>query len=67
MAAQCCPMAKCFFCGRVTVMYVAGEPVCLECSEIIDSGKKPGRREEKETPQDGLCKTSRMAASGRRD
>jgi len=37
-------MSACFYCGKPTVIYHAGEPVCIECSEMIDAGKRPVKR-----------------------
>lgn len=38
-------MAKCFFCKEDTRLYHAGSPVCIACSDVLDSGKKPPKRE----------------------
>jgi hypothetical protein len=34
-------MAKCKYCGAETVLYISGAPVCVNCSNLIDAGKKP--------------------------
>ena len=39
-------MAKCKYCGAETILYVSGTPVCVNCSDLIDAGKKPPGREE---------------------
>ena len=40
------PVAKCRYCGADTILYVNGAPVCVNCSNLIDAGKKPPVREE---------------------
>ena len=37
-------MAKCVYCGADTILYVDNRPVCIECSDLIDAGKKPKKR-----------------------
>jgi hypothetical protein len=39
-------MAKCKYCGAETILYVSGNPLCVNCSDLIDAGKKPPAREE---------------------
>jgi hypothetical protein len=39
-------MAKCKYCGAETILFVSGAPVCVNCSDLIDAGKKPPVREE---------------------
>lgn len=38
-------MAKCQYCGAETILYVSGAPVCVDCSNLLDAGKKPPARE----------------------
>jgi len=44
-------MAKCKYCGAETVLYVSGAPICVNCSNLIDAGKKPPGREEPPDPK----------------
>jgi hypothetical protein len=39
-------MAKCKYCGAETILFVNGAPVCVNCSDLIDAGKKPPAREQ---------------------
>lgn len=38
-------MAKCKYCEAETILYLSGAPVCVNCSDLIDAGKKPPARE----------------------
>ena len=40
-------MAKCVYCEAETTLYVVDKPVCVKCSDLIDSGKSPPKRPEK--------------------
>ena len=47
-------MAKCVYCGKATIVQIDGRPVCTDCSDLLDAGKKPpgkkapdGRRDAK--------------------
>jgi hypothetical protein len=37
--------AFCIYCQAETSLFIGGRPVCLFCSELIDSGKSPRRKE----------------------
>ena len=34
-------MAKCVYCGNATILQINDRPVCTECSDLLDAGKKP--------------------------
>jgi len=38
-------MAACFFCGKETSLSFGGTPVCEECDNLREAGKKPPRHE----------------------
>ncbi len=37
-------MAKCVYCGNETMLLDRGVPICLECSDRLDSGETPTRK-----------------------
>lgn len=48
-------MAKCKYCGAETILYVSGSPVCVNCSDLLEAGKKPPAREEPRNEPEEKC------------
>ena len=44
-------MAKCSYCGKETILHDRGTPLCVECSDLLDAGKKPVKRETEPEPE----------------
>ncbi|HEY3826218.1 MAG TPA: hypothetical protein VGL82_16745 [Bryobacteraceae bacterium] len=60
-------MANCSFCGMETKLFVAGEPVCAACSDLLDAGQRPPRkdpgREKSSGTMNGTTGKTRTAGS----
>jgi hypothetical protein len=39
-------MAKCVYCGTDTQLYCNGVPVCVQCANDLEAGRKPPSRQE---------------------
>jgi len=54
-------MAKCVFCGAETILFVSGEPVCVECDNKLE--KRPERKPPAtEKPEEFIKKTGTAGA-----
>jgi hypothetical protein len=51
-------MDRCYRCGRETELYDNGVPVCTECAEEAEGGRKPASSE---TPGESRSRTARPA------
>lgn len=38
-------LAACIYCGAQTQLYSSGQPVCVDCSNDLDAGRKPPSKE----------------------
>jgi len=34
-------MVRCIYCSEKTILYVNGQPVCMDCAKLIGAGKHP--------------------------
>jgi len=45
-------MARCIYCRLDTYLFSNGVPICIQCSNDLDAGRKPEFREPSARPQD---------------
>jgi len=51
-------MATCVYCGAETKLHVTGRPVCANCDETTQQGKKPGTRERAASSSENVATTT---------
>lgn len=47
-------MAPCVYCAADTQLYLNQKPICLDCADDLEAGRKPPSREENQVPKQRL-------------
>lgn len=57
-------MVSCIYCGEKTILYINGEPTCLDCAKLIEANVHPLVSRQIERAAESPKRGSKVKAAG---